>query len=87
MWSLLWHCLRVSFVVRIWRKQAGGDQPSRWCGEIEQIQSGVRWRFCTLTELLTFLQQAALTPDPTMPPSADQRADQLSNADSLVSRI
>lgn len=50
----------ASFVVRIWREQSGSEQQNCWCGEIEQIQSGVRWHFCTLTELLTFLQQSAL---------------------------
>jgi hypothetical protein len=62
----------VSFVVRIWRNQSSSEQPGRWCGEIEHIQSGVRWRFCTLTELLNFLQQAASISDTTMKPSADQ---------------
>jgi hypothetical protein len=62
----------ASFVVRIWRNQAEGEQAGRWCGEVEQIQSGARWCFCTLTELLTFLQQAASIPNTTMPPSTDQ---------------
>jgi hypothetical protein len=48
-----------SFVVRIWRKPAANTGEPQWCGEIEQIQSGVRWGFSTLTDLLAFLQQAA----------------------------
>jgi hypothetical protein len=72
----------ISFVVRIWREQSGGEQPSRWCGEIEQIQSGVRWCFSTLTDLLAFLQQAAFARDQTMPPGADH----LSNVDYMSSQ-
>lgn len=45
-----------SFVVRFWCNQAGPEQPDRWPGEIEHIQSGTRWNFNTLSELLTFLQ-------------------------------
>lgn len=48
-----------SFLIRIWRKQTTSRQECQWCGEIEQIQSGVRWGFCTLTDLLAFLQEAA----------------------------
>ena len=48
-----------SFVVRIWHKQATNAQERQWRGEIEQIQNGLRWRFHTLIDLLTFLQQAA----------------------------
>lgn len=48
-----------SFIVRIWRQQVTNAQERLWCGEIEQIQNGLRWRFHTLTALLTFLQQAA----------------------------
>jgi hypothetical protein len=70
----------ASFIVRVWRDQSGSEQQGRWCGEIEQIQSGVRWRFCTLAELLTFLQQRALVSSSTLSPSADQAF----NADSAV---
>ena len=48
-----------SFLVRIWRKPATTPQERQWCGEIEQIQSGMRWGFCTLSDLLAFLQEAA----------------------------
>jgi len=51
----------ASFVVRIWRDQSSGEQLGHWCGEIEQIQSGERWPFNTLSDLLAFLQQAVTT--------------------------
>jgi len=70
-----------SFVVRIWRQQVTNAQERQWCGEIEQIQNGLRWRFHTLTDLLTFLQQAAgdcatdtaPNPTPTLTEDADHR--------------
>ena len=48
-----------SFLVRFWHTQPGQEQGYRWCGEIEHIQSGVRWDFTTLRDLLAFLQQVA----------------------------
>ena len=47
----------MSFLMRLWRDHPGADQPGGWHGEIEQIQTGTRWSFCTLGELLVFLQQ------------------------------
>lgn len=47
----------MSFLMRLWRDHPGNDQLGRWHGEIEQIQTGTRWSFCTLGELLAFLQQ------------------------------
>jgi len=52
----------MSFLVRLWRDQLGTDQPCDWHGEIEQIQTGTRWRFGTHSELLVFLQQLTLAP-------------------------
>lgn len=59
-----------SFVVRVWRKQVTNTPERQWCGEIEQIQSGLRWAFCTLPDLLAFLQQAASAQGATTPPNA-----------------
>ncbi|MFN8495117.1 MAG: hypothetical protein U0350_46370 [Caldilineaceae bacterium] len=59
-----------SFVVRIWRKPATNLQERTWSGEIEQIQNGVRWGFCTLSDLLAFLQQAAGAEGTTTPPAS-----------------
>lgn len=39
-----------SFLVRLWRNPEAEDQHHPWCGEIEHIQSGVRWSFSTLSE-------------------------------------
>lgn len=71
-----------SFLVRCWRdqpddNQSAGKQPKRaqggcWHGEIEHIQTGVRWRFDTLAELLGFLQQAAVAPDAASVPDVDK---------------
>ena len=52
----------ISFVVRLWPDPAGDQPRSRWQGEVEHIQSGVRWNFSTLHDLLAFLNQAADAP-------------------------
>ena len=46
----------MSFLVRLWRNQPGADRPGGWRGELELIQTGARWSFCTHAELLAFLQ-------------------------------
>lgn len=56
----------ASFLMRCWREQATSAQQGLWCGEIEHIQSGSRWRFSTMSELLTFLQQVAGAPTGTV---------------------
>jgi hypothetical protein len=52
----------MSFLVRLWRDHPGADQPDGWCGEIEQIQTGIRWRFSTHSELIAFFQQLTVAP-------------------------
>jgi hypothetical protein len=59
-----------SFLVRIWRKPVANTEECQWCGEIEQIQNGLRWGFCTLTDLLAFLQEAAGAQETATPPDA-----------------
>jgi len=48
----------LSFIVRIWRERSL-DHPASvitdWQGEIEQIQTGERWQFVSMEELLRFL--------------------------------
>jgi hypothetical protein len=55
----------ASFLVRLWRE--GDPQLSAptagWQGEIEHIQSGQRWTFNTLDELLDFLHRQAEEPE------------------------
>ena len=49
----------TSFLVRLWREV--GDErlvlPTAWQAEVEHIQTGERWRFETLEQLLDFLGQ------------------------------
>jgi hypothetical protein len=52
----------VSFVVRFWRDPPAAEPCAAWQGEIEQIQSGVRWSFRTLPDLIAFLSQVADRP-------------------------
>ncbi len=62
----------MSFLVRLWRDQPGDDQPDGWHGEIEHVQTGSRWRFGTLGDLLAFLQQAVIAPHTVTESAADE---------------
>jgi hypothetical protein len=49
----------LSFLVRLWR-EIGPEEPglhTQWRGEIEHIQSGRKWAFDSLDELLGFLRR------------------------------
>lgn len=48
----------VSFLVRLWREVSGEglDRSANWHSEVEHIQTGERWDFETLQELLDFLR-------------------------------
>jgi hypothetical protein len=51
----------ASFLLRLWSESslpASAPAPD-WHAEIEHIQSGERWTFDSLEELLEFLQQQA----------------------------
>lgn len=49
----------ASFLIRLWRQTGplSPDHPSDWQSEVEHIQSGHRWRFTSLDDLLAFLHQ------------------------------
>jgi hypothetical protein len=62
----------VSFLIRLWREatlhqsasppELGGTEGGQegapdWQGEVEHIQTGERWTFSTLDELLGFLRR------------------------------
>jgi hypothetical protein len=55
----------ISFVVRMWRDKTDPSAEPRidWRSEVEHIQSGQRWTFNTLDELLDFLRQWMEDPD------------------------
>ena len=55
----------ASFLIRLWR-EAGADTAvllTDWCSEVEHIQTGQRWAFSTLDELLEFLRQELEQPE------------------------
>ena len=63
----------ISFVVRMWRDKTDPSAKAGidWRSEVEHIQSGQRWTFDTLDELLDFLRQ--WTEDPgTLRPAAGE---------------
>jgi hypothetical protein len=55
----------VSFLIRLWRERSPeSPEPSAdWHSEVEHIQTGRRWTFSALDELLSFLRRQAEEPD------------------------
>ncbi len=55
----------ISFLIRLWR-EGSPQQPGlagQWQGEIEHIQTGQRWTFTNLGELLDLLQRQTESPE------------------------
>ena len=65
----------MSFLMRLWRDHPGAKQRAGWHGEIEQIQTGTRWSFCTPGELLAFLQQLTVASQAGTQPASEARFD------------
>ena len=59
----------ASFLLRLWREASPGrsEPAAGWQSEIEHIQSGQRWTFDTLEDLLEFLRQQGQYPDEMAP--------------------
>lgn len=55
----------VSFLIRLWRERSpeSPEPTADWESEVEHIQTGRRWTFSTLDELLGFLRRQAENPD------------------------
>jgi hypothetical protein len=49
----------ASFLVRLWRAQTAdqSQQSTNWKSEVEHIQTGDRWEFDTLDQMLAFLRR------------------------------
>ncbi|MGD8969222.1 MAG: hypothetical protein PVI07_17090 [Anaerolineae bacterium] len=49
----------ASLLIRLWREVAADTQDltADWHSEVEHIQTGQRWEFGSLEELLNFLRQ------------------------------
>ena len=47
----------TSFLLRLWHENESQGQAGDWQGEIENIQSGQKWKFEKASELLEFLRQ------------------------------
>jgi len=50
----------ASFLIRLWRQTnpAYGAGSRDWQSEVDHIQSGQRWKFTTVDDLLNFLRQS-----------------------------
>jgi len=55
----------ASFLIRLWRERNPElpESVADWHSEVEHIQSGRRWTFGTLEELLGFLRRQAEDPE------------------------
>ena len=55
----------VSFLVRLWRETSPEltEPAADWQAEVEHIQTGRRWTFSTLDELLAFLRRQVEDPE------------------------
>ena len=62
----------MSFLVRLWRDQPGDQPPCNWCGELEQIQTGMRWSFNSYNELLACMHQLTSAPQMIAPPTSNE---------------
>ncbi len=57
-WTLFWKReVYLSFLIRMWRATPLQKEKPLWQCEVEHIQSGRRWRFGSLDELLSFLEK------------------------------
>ncbi len=53
----------VSFLIRMWRAITLREGMGPWQCEVEHIQSGRRWRFGSLEELIAFLRNVEALAD------------------------
>jgi hypothetical protein len=55
----------ISFLIRLWREESPElpEAIADWQGEVEHIQTGRRWTFGTLHELLSFLRRQVEAPE------------------------
>lgn len=55
----------ASFLVRLWREAGpnGCEHIIDWQSEVEHIQTGRRWKFHTVDELLSFLRRQTDEPE------------------------
>jgi hypothetical protein len=63
----------ASFLIRLWRERSPADPESvtDWHSEAEHIQTGRRWTFSTLDELLGFLRRQAEDSDVLRSPAGE----------------
>ncbi len=54
----------ASFFVRLCRRRSPGadTSPAEWHGEVEHVQTGMRWEFDNAEDLLAFLTQKVTHP-------------------------
>jgi hypothetical protein len=45
-----------SYLIRSWQESRANDPEVRWRGEVESVQTGQKWRFDNLNNLLAFIR-------------------------------
>ncbi len=64
----------ASFLIRLWRTSPPAHplaEEGAWHSEVEHIQSGRRWTFDTLDEVLGFLRRQAADSKALQPPAEE----------------
>jgi hypothetical protein len=54
--------LYYSFLIRLWRESSIDNHEASWRGEVESVQTGQRWEFGDLREMLCFIQEKVELP-------------------------
>ena len=55
-WCPVKHEPYISYLVRFWWEDTGGEPKEGWRGELESIQTGQKWQFSYLNDMVQFLQ-------------------------------
>ncbi|MCA9916764.1 MAG: hypothetical protein KC445_02380 [Anaerolineales bacterium] len=60
----------VSYLVRFWQEETGGEPQTPWRGEVESVQTGQKWQLNSLSDLSQFIQSQVEV----QPPSISEKA-------------
>jgi hypothetical protein len=72
--SLMSHDPYHSYLIRSWLESSANDSNVHWYGEVESVQTGQKWRFHRLDDLLAFISA-----------QVEAQASDLSENDGVVS--
>jgi hypothetical protein len=61
------HDLYRSYLIRFWRESISHDPEVCWRGEVESVQTGQKWQFSDLRDMLRFIQKKVELPSSNNP--------------------